>query len=169
MHQPDSVHSHPLHSQPAPEGVDRRAFCLGTLAAGLVLACGGGGGGASTPAPAPPPAGPLTTTDNKANLLAAPDGTVRDYRNLGNFFLVKDAGGIYAMTAVCTHMGCIVGAPADSKITCPCHGSQYDLGGANLVGPATQPLVHFAVTEPTQGGFLVVNTAATVAASTRLT
>ncbi|MBI1752543.1 MAG: Rieske 2Fe-2S domain-containing protein [Acidobacteria bacterium] len=73
------------------------------------------------------------------------------------------------MTAVCTHMGCIVGAPADSKITCPCHGSQYDLGGANLVGPATQPLVHFAVTEPTQGGFLVVNTAATVAASTRLT
>ena len=150
-----------------PQGEDRRAFCLAGLAAGLALACGGGGGGAS-PAATPPPGGALTTTDTKAALLATPDGTTRDYRNLGNFLLIKDATGIYAMTTICTHMGCTVGLPAGTRITCPCHGSQYDLGGGNLVGPATAPLVHFAVSEPTPGGALVVNTAQTVASTVRL-
>lgn len=154
---------------PEPADLDRRSFCLGTLVAGLTVACGGGGGSSPAPAPAPPPSGPLTTSDTKAGLLATASGTVRDYRNLGNFFLIRDANGIYAMTAICTHMGCTVGAPVGSQITCPCHGSQYDLGGANLVGPATAPLVHFQVTEATPGGALVVNTAQTVAATVRLT
>ena len=147
--------------------VDRRAFCLSALAAGLAVACGGG----SSPEPtaAAPTGGPLTTTDTKAALLAQPDGTTRDYRNIGNFFLIKDATGIYAMTAICTHMGCTVGLPIGTQITCPCHGSQYNLNGANLVGPATVPLVHFQVTEPSPGAALVVNTAMPVGASVRLT
>lgn len=152
----------------APEGRDRRAFCLGGVTACLALACGGGGGGASAPTPTPAPRTPVTTTDTKAGMLALPDGTARDYRNAGNFFLIKDATGIYAMTAICTHMGCTVGVPVGTTISCPCHGSQYDLGGGNVVGPATQPLVHFQVTEATPGGQLVVNPATTVAASTRL-
>lgn len=149
--------------------LDRRIFCLSALAAGTALACGGGGSGSPTPAPIPPATGPRTTTDSKAALLASPDGTTRDYRNLGNFFLIKDATGIYAMTAVCTHLGCTVGAPVASLITCPCHGSQYNLSGGNVLGPAVLPLVHFTVTEATPGGALVVNTAQTVAASVRLT
>jgi len=160
----------PHSAAPEAAQLDRRCFCIGTLVAGLAVACGGGGGGSSpAPAPAPPPSGPLTTADTKAGLLATANGTVRDYRNLGNFFLIRDATGIYAMTAVCTHMGCTVGTPIGNQITCPCHGSQYDLGGANLVGPATMPLVHFQVTESAPGGALVVNTAQTVAATVRLT
>jgi cytochrome b6-f complex iron-sulfur subunit len=93
---------------------------------------------------------------------------VRDYRNQG-FLLFKDAAGIYAMTTVCTHLGCTVGLPVGTRITCPCHGSQYDLGGGNQLGPATLPLVHYSVTEPSPGAFLVVNTAQTVIAATRLT
>lgn len=151
---------------PEPHSEDRRTFVLCGLAAGLAMACGGGGGGAAASAPAPK--GPLVTTDTKAALLATPDGTTRDYRNLGNFFLIKDATGIYAMTAICTHMGCTVGLPSGTHITCPCHGSQYDLGGANLVGPATAPLVHFAVSESTPGGALAVDVSQTVAASVRL-
>ena len=153
-----------------PAGLDRRSFCACALAATATLACGGGGSSpAPTPAPAPPATGPLTTSDTKATLLALPDGTTRDYRNLGNFFLIKDATGIYAMTTVCTHMGCTVGLPIGTQITCPCHGSQYSLTGANLLGPAVSPLVHFSVTEAAPGGMLVVNTAQTVAASVRLT
>ena len=152
-------------------GMDRRVFCASALATGMAVACGGGGGGTPAPALAPPAPSPglLTTTDTKAALLALPDGTTRDYRNQGNVFLIKDATGIYAMTTVCTHLGCTVGVPVGTQITCPCHGSQYTLGGGNTLGPATQPLVHFAVTEATPGGFLVVNTAQTVAASVRLT
>ncbi|WP_306602117.1 Rieske (2Fe-2S) protein [Geothrix sp. 21YS21S-2] len=150
--------------------LDRRTFCLGAAVCGMALACGcGGGGGGSTAAPPPPPpAGGVTTQDTKAALLAAPDGTVRDYRNLANFFLIKDASGIYAMTAICTHQGCTVDLPAGTKITCPCHGSQYDLSGGNLLGPAVNPLVHFAVTEAAPGGALVVHVDQTVAASARL-
>ena len=159
----------PLLRDPV-SGLDRRTFCAGALAAATLVACGGGGGGSPAPGPPTPPApGPRTTTDTKAALLALPDGTTRDYRNLGNFFLIKDASGLYAMTTICTHMGCAVGVPIGGQITCPCHGSKYDLGGGNLLGPAVSPLVHFSVTEATPGGVLVVDTAQTVTASVRLT
>ena len=149
--------------------MDRRLFCLSSLTAGLAMACGGGGD--AVPAPAAPAVvgGPLSTTDTKVLLLATPEGTVRDYRNLGNFFLIRDATGIYAMTSVCNNLGCTVGLTNGSLILCPCHGSQYNLGGGNVVGPATLPLVHFSVAEASPGGVLVVNTAQTVPASTRLT
>ncbi len=147
--------------------LDRRMFCASALVAGAALACGGGS--SATPStPGPPPAGPHTTTDTKAALLGTADGTARDYRNLG-FLLLKDATGLYAMTTICTHMGCTVGLPVGTRIACPCHGSQYDLQGGNQVGPAVLPLVHFAVTEPSPGAFLVVNTAQTVSDTTRLT
>ncbi len=163
MPEPDAT-----DSRPEAVNLDRRCFCTGALIAGLTLACGGGGYPAPPPASTPPPSGPLTTTDTKAGLLAAATGTVRDYRNLGNFFLIRDATGIYAITAVCTHMGCTVGAPVGTQITCPCHGSQYDLNGGNTLGPAIQPLAHFQVTEASAGGLLVVNTAQTVVATARL-
>jgi nitrite reductase/ring-hydroxylating ferredoxin subunit len=150
-----------------PAVLDRRMFCVTALAAGVLAACGGGSSPAPAAAPPPPSGGPQTTTDAKAALLATPDGTTRDYRNLG-FFLLKDAAGIYAMTTICTHMGCTVGLPVGTRITCPCHGSQYDLGGGNQLGPATVPLVHYQVTEPSPGAFLVVDTAHTVSVTTRL-
>lgn len=154
----------------APSSLDRRTFCACALTV-TAVACGGGGGGSAatggtiTP---PPPPGLKTTTDTKASLLATPAGTVRDYRDLGAFWLIHDATGIYAITAICTHMGCTVGQ-AGASFACPCHGSQFDLNGGNTVGPATSPLVHFAVTEPTPGAALVVNTGSTVVATTRLT
>ncbi|MEI6591734.1 MAG: Rieske 2Fe-2S domain-containing protein [Holophagaceae bacterium] len=147
----------------------RRDFCLGVLATGLALASHAcGGGSAAEPMEGPAPTLPITTTDTKAGLLATPDGTTRDYRNQGSFFLVKDATGIYAITAICTHLGCTVGVPVSGHFLCPCHGSQYDLGGANLVGPAVLPLAHLDVSEATPGGFLIVNPARPVAAAARL-
>jgi nitrite reductase/ring-hydroxylating ferredoxin subunit len=148
--------------------LDRRTFCACSLAA-TALACGGGGGGsASTPGPAPIPPGPKTTTDTKAGLLATTAGTIRDYRDLGAFWLIRDAGGIYAMTAICTHQGCTLGQGGPA-FACPCHGSQFDLAGAVAQGPAATGLAHLAVTEPTPGAPLVVNTGQPVPAGTRLT
>ena len=147
--------------------LDRRTFCGCALAA-TALACGGGGGGGANPAPTPSGGTLKTTTDTKTIFLSQPSGTIRDYRNLGNFWLVRDAGGIYAMTAICTHQGCTVSGWNGSAFPCPCHGSQYDLNGAVVQGPATLPLNHFEVT--TDGsGFLVVDTGKMVAAQVRLT
>lgn len=148
--------------------VDRRTFCACAIAA-TTLACGGGGGGGTAySGPALPPPGPKTTGDTKAAFLATAQGTVRDYRDLGAFWLIHDATGIYAMTAVCTHLGCVIGQGGPA-FACPCHGSEYALDGTVTLGPATTALRHFAVTEPSPGAALVVDTGSVVSASVRLT
>lgn len=157
-----------MSKQEAEIPLDRRTFCAGAVAA-TALACGGGGGGAGSTPPPPPGGGTQkTTTDTKAVFLTQPTGTVRDYRSLGNFWLAKDAGGIYAMTAICTHMGCTVNGWNGNVFPCPCHGSQYDLNGAVVQGPAPLPLNHFEVTTDANG-FLVVDTGKVVGAQVRLT
>ncbi len=38
-------------------------------------------------------------------------------------------GSVHALSAVCTHMGCLLEARAQSLL-CPCHGASFDLQGA---------------------------------------
>jgi glycine/D-amino acid oxidase-like deaminating enzyme/nitrite reductase/ring-hydroxylating ferredoxin subunit len=59
-----------------------------------------------------------------------------------NVAAYKDDGGhVHAVSAVCTHMGCLVGWNATDKTwDCPCHGSRFELSGEVIHGPATQPL-----------------------------
>lgn len=50
-------------------------------------------------------------------------------------------GSLRAMSAVCTHMGCVLGwNETDRTFDCPCHGSRFDEHGEVLYGPATAPL-----------------------------
>jgi glycine/D-amino acid oxidase-like deaminating enzyme/nitrite reductase/ring-hydroxylating ferredoxin subunit len=56
--------------------------------------------------------------------------------------LYKDEEGVLrAVSAVCTHMGCILGwNPVDRTWDCPCHGSRFAADGRVLHGPAIEPL-----------------------------
>jgi nitrite reductase/ring-hydroxylating ferredoxin subunit len=114
--------------------------------------------------PPPPSAPPVLTTETRASLAA---GQVRDYRREGNLFLMADAGGIYALTSICTHRGCSVRWRGEGFV-CPCHGSAYDRQGAVTQGPARLPLRHLAVREPEPGGPLLVDPATPVPPGTRL-
>lgn len=52
-----------------------------------------------------------------------------------------ESGKIYARSAVCTHMGCIVSWNVSEKTwDCPCHGSRFGKDGAVIHGPAVDPL-----------------------------
>ena len=56
----------------------------------------------------------------------------------------RDSGGVFAMSTLCTHAGCdlLEGSIGSSKITCMCHGSEFDKNGANIKGPANNDLLH---------------------------
>ena len=59
-----------------------------------------------------------------------------------NLAVYKDEGGnVQALSARCTHLGCIVQwNRAEKSWDCPCHGSRFTKDGAVLQGPATRAL-----------------------------
>ncbi len=61
-------------------------------------------------------------------------------------FLNVNADGSYtAVLMNCTHKGCGLSA-SQGKFVCPCHGSEFDLTGHVLKGPAKTDLQNFQVT-----------------------
>jgi len=82
-------------------------------------------------------------------------------------FVFRTPEGFYAVSAVCTHLGCNVGHEAGRGFACPCHGSTFDEEGAVTSGPAAWPLARFALSLSRRGE-LVVDTRRTVDAGFRL-
>ena len=67
--------------------------------------------------------------------------------------IVKKGDDIYALSLVCTHLGCTVNVTT-RELICPCHGSIFGRGGAVFKGPADRPLERLTVEE--HGEFIVV-------------
>lgn len=60
--------------------------------------------------------------------------------------LQKAPGEFVAMSAVCTHLGCIVKwVEADQELLCPCHGGRFSTEGAVLGGPPPAALELYPV------------------------
>lgn len=71
-------------------------------------------------------------------------------------YIVRMSAGFYAVSAVCTHLGCITQwKPEENQIACPCHGSKFTREGAKVAGPAPRALSHFAVRLAADGQLLV--------------
>jgi glycine/D-amino acid oxidase-like deaminating enzyme/nitrite reductase/ring-hydroxylating ferredoxin subunit len=59
-----------------------------------------------------------------------------------------EAGALHAVSAVCTHLQCIVRwNDAERSWDCPCHGSRFDFEGRVVQGPAVADLSRVAETE----------------------
>jgi|SRR5690625_1788161 len=60
-------------------------------------------------------------------------------------YLQRLGGDEYlALSTRCTHRGCQV-EPEGGRLVCPCHGSEYTLGGTVIRGPADRDLLRFPV------------------------
>jgi nitrite reductase/ring-hydroxylating ferredoxin subunit len=66
----------------------------------------------------------------------------------------RDDGGVYAVSTICTHLGCVVKANAEG-FECPCHGSRFSADGEVTRGPAPRALPWLKVT--VSGGFVTID------------
>jgi cytochrome b6-f complex iron-sulfur subunit len=72
------------------------------------------------------------------------------------FIVRAKEGYFYALSAVCTHLGCIANwKPEEGIVACPCHGSKFDREGRVINGPAPRPLPRFAMSLDDQGTLVV--------------
>jgi cytochrome b6-f complex iron-sulfur subunit len=100
-------------------------------------------------------------------------------------FIFRERNTFYAISAVCTHLGCTVRMERLNKpkrvnvqrrefeeqaeFHCPCHGSKYYGDGTNYAGPAPRPLAYYKVEVAPDDGQLVVDMTANVGQDFRLT
>jgi Rieske Fe-S protein len=160
--------------------ISRRTFCV-AASSGLVLislpGCdpGASGGGADLePGRDLRPAGDMAAQSRcppGGVIAAGAASTLKAGQAIhlatDQLFVVRDAQGIYALTDVCTHQFCPVAYRSGSRtFYCSCHGSTYDANGDVTVGPASTPLVHYAVCIE-HNGDVVVDTGTEVDPSTR--
>ena len=68
-------------------------------------------------------------------------GVSTKWLNEQRMWIVRTPTGLYALWARCTHLGCTPSWFSDqNRFKCPCHGSNYTMGGDVIAGPAPRPL-----------------------------
>jgi len=78
------------------------------------------------------------------------------YSNSG-VYVLRDEKGIYAMSGICTHQGCLISwNDVKKEFFCPCHGSSFSIEGKVRMPPAKFDLTHYGV-KLNRKGKVVVN------------
>jgi Rieske Fe-S protein len=86
------------------------------------------------------------------------DGIYSDLRDQG-IMVVRAGPNLVALSSVCTHMGCKVKSQDNTSFKCPCHGSQYDLTGKVIHGPAIHDLPQLPSSVNSSGHLIIAATA----------
>ena len=158
--QPDQL---PTAHDPATSGIDRRTVMrnvgvgvVGIASAATLLACGGGSDTANpSGGPAASAAGSAGSAKDVIKVADIPVGGGKVFDAAKIVVTQPKAGEFKAFSAVCTHMGCTVAGVANGTITCPCHGSTYDMATGQVTGgPAPAPLPSKTVT--VSGGSITI-------------
>ena len=80
--------------------------------------------------------------DSSSPLAKTGSAALLQYQN--NYLLVDhpDASTYNALSAICTHQGCVITDfdSSNQQFVCPCHGSRFSTSGQVTKGPAGSPL-----------------------------
>ena len=82
------------------------------------------------------------------------DAVYTRYRDVG-FFIVRQGGRLFALSAICTHRKCKLDAEADKTFYCPCHDSTFNPDGHVTGGPARRDLPVYEISTNEKGELLV--------------
>ena len=59
---------------------------------------------------------------------------------VGDYIIINEKEKFTVLSAHCSHLGCKINLFESNRIICPCHGSEYDLQGNSIKGPAFKSL-----------------------------
>jgi len=83
-------------------------------------------------------------------------GVDEKWMKLRRIWVVREEEQIYAIKAICTHLGCTpFWLASEGKFKCPCHGSGYTPDGVNIEGPAPRPMERVKLTIAEDGQIMV--------------
>jgi Rieske Fe-S protein len=131
----------------------RRALLTSAGAVAFPLIAGGtlllGCAAERLESPDPMPSDAVTITDTEVRLalrqldaLRTPQ-TAYVVASVNIIVLRTSAREFRAFSNVCTHAGCGIYVYRDGRMVCQCHGSEFDLTGRNVAGPADAPLMRY--------------------------
>ena len=154
----------PVASRLEPEPIPRRDvlgfFALWSMLSAMLFALGGI---LRLPRAAVLPSPPRIFRTSMPATLAAGEAFVPPGRSVALF---RDGDGrAYAISTVCTHLGCII-KPTAQGFECPCHGSRFGPDGRVTRGPAPRPLRWLRVS--VSGDTILVDEETTVPAGTKV-
>jgi cytochrome b6-f complex iron-sulfur subunit len=142
------------HAAPAPNAISRRDF-LNEITVGALGVAGLGSVAVTYQYFSPNVLFEPSTTFRAGNPDLYPAHSVTFLQDQ-QVYIVRMPEGFYAVSAVCTHLGCITAwHPEREQIECPCHGSKFKPDGVKIEGPAPRPLPHFAISLTADGELLV--------------
>ncbi len=86
----------------------------------------------------------LLSVAHKKIVLPLTNSMVSFYRD---FLVINQKQNIKVLSSHCTHLGCIINKVESGRLICPCHGSEFDLAGNAVKGPAYKPLPSYPFEE----------------------
>lgn len=88
--------------------------------------------------------GKTEAVDGKISIYDIPDDSIAIAYPEDKIIISRVGASVYALTNVCTHLGETIDFRDDlNKISCPLHGSKFDLTGEVVKGPADSALQRF--------------------------
>jgi cytochrome b6-f complex iron-sulfur subunit len=137
----------PMHDRESGQPVSRRGLFKYVLLAFSALATAGG---VLTPIIAYlwPPKQASAVGGGRVQIAATedlPEGTGEVYSvNNKPVLVIHTAEGYRALSAICTHLGCILFWNKEREvIACPCHEAYFSTNGAVISGPPTSALEEY--------------------------